>query len=456
MTESTGQPTVLVLDDEKNIRKSIEMALSQENIQVVSAHDPAAAMRVLNERIVDALIVDIQLGEIDGLTFFKKIQSDGFRIPTIFISGHATLTQAAQTVKMCAYDFIEKPFSSEKLLTTVQRCLEFSATSERLRLIEIENGPIEILGDSLSIRQVVSDALKVAKTNSSVLITGESGTGKELVANTIHAHSQRYQGPFVKVNCSAIPENLVETELFGHERGAFTGALNSKRGLFEIANRGTIFLDEVADLSLSAQAKMLRVLQNGEIQKVGSEKTVKVDVRILSGSHKDLKAAVAAGLFREDLFYRLNVIPINVPSLRERVNDIPLLVKYFSKQLCEKNNIKEKEFDDVLLELKRYPWPGNVRELKNVLERIIIMSGSRITINDLPEEFLATDDNQVESVEVSTLKSFRDKAEREFIINVLKKNSGNISQSAVELEVGRTYLHKRLAMLNISKKDYYL
>lgn len=456
MPESSVQPTVLVLDDEKNICKSIEIVLSQENIHVLLAHDPASALRILNERIVDLLILDIKLGDIDGLTFFKRIQGDGFHIPTIFISGHATLTEAAQAVKLGGYDFVEKPFSAEKISVTVKRCLEFSTVSERLRLVEGRSGSNEIIGDSLVIRQVIADTIKVARTNANVLITGESGTGKELAANTIHAQSSRSGGPFVKVNCSAIPENLVESELFGYEKGAFTGAGGAKRGFFEIANRGTIFLDEVADLSLAAQAKILRVLQNGEIQKVGAEKTIKVDTRILSGTHKDLKAKVAEGEFREDLFYRLNVVPIRVPSLREREGDIPLFIKFFAKRLCEKNNVKEKIIDeDVFWELKKYSWPGNVRELQNVLERVIIMSGSRITIADLPEEILATSDNPPTQPHGSALKEFRDRAEREFIIGTLKRNNGNISQTALELGVGRTYLHKRLTLLGINKKDYF-
>jgi DNA-binding NtrC family response regulator len=314
---------------------------------------------------------------------------------------------------------------------------------------------MEIIGDSGVIRKTITDALKVAGKNANVLITGESGTGKELVANTIHAQSERRQGPFVKVNCSAIPESLVESELFGHESGAFTGAVGNKRGLFEVAHRGVIFLDEVADLSLAAQAKILRVVQNGELQKVGSEKTIKVDVRVLSGTHKDLRRAVSEGRFREDLFYRLNVVPIRVPSLRERVEDIPLLVSFFTRRLCEKNNIREKPIDDdVLAELKRYQWPGNVRELQNLMERIIIMGGERISTLDLPEEILSAEEASPERGSGSALRTFRDAAERDFILATLKRNNGNISQSAVELGVGRTYLHRRLHVLKISKKDW--
>jgi two-component system nitrogen regulation response regulator NtrX len=262
--------------------------------------------------------------------------------------------------------------------------------------------------------------------------------------------------PFVKVNCSAIPEQLIESELFGYVKGAFTGAAANKRGLFEVANRGTLFLDEVADLSLGAQAKILRVVQSGEMQKIGSEEAVTVDVRVLSGTHKDLKQQVAEGLFREDLYYRLNVVPIRVPSLRERSEDIPLLAQFFAHRVCEKSNIKDKPIDDeVLSELKRYHWPGNVRELQNVIERVITMSGDRVSPLDIPEEIVAVIDVTANRHAGSPLREFRDKSERDFILATLRRNLGNISQSAIELGVGRSYLHRRLAVLGIAKKEWF-
>src|SRR5262245_8155613 len=449
-------PTVLVLDDEKNIRRSIEIALEQEGMHVLSAHDVPAALRVLHERIVDVLVLDIRLGEVDGVSFFRKIRSEGFDVPTIFISGNATLTEAAQAVKVGAFDFLEKPFRADRGIVAVRRCLEFSAISERLRQIEARNPSSEIVGDSAAIRKVMAEAVKVAATNANVHITGESGTGKELVANTIYSNSERKRGPFVKVNCSAIPETLIESELFGHEGGAFTGAGAGRRGLFEAAHRGVIFLDEVADLSLAAQAKILRVVQSGEIQKVGSDKTIRVDVRALSGTHQDLKKCVAAGKFREDLFYRLNVVPLRVPSLRERPDDIPLLARFFARRVCEKNNVKEKAIDeDVMGELRRYHWPGNVRELQNVIERLVIMSGDSITMLDLPEDLVtASEDASSARHTGSSLRAFRDAQERDFILATLKRNNGNISQSAIELGVGRTYLHRRLMVLGISRKEW--
>lgn len=450
MSGNAAKPVVLILDDEKNIRHSIEIALAQDGIHVIAAHDVAAALRALNERIVDAMIVDIKLGEVSGIEFYRRAQADGLAPPTVFISGHASLAEAAQAVKIGAFDFLEKPFGAEKLVLTVRHCLEMSRLQERLRFAHPQAGS-DIIGDSPAITRVVAAAIKVAQTNASVLITGESGVGKELVANCIHAHSERSSEPFIKVNCSAISESLVESELFGHERGAFTGAVSARKGLFESAHRGVIFLDEIADLAMSAQAKILRVLQNGEIQRVGSERVTTVDVRILSGTHKDLKLAVTEGRFREDLFYRLNVVPIRVPPLRERKEDIPLLVQCLMRRLGQRNNLREKLVDDeVLEEFKRYDWPGNVRELQNLLERLMIMSGERITILDMPEEFLAAP----ERTAVSSLKEHRDRAEREYIIATLRRHNGNVSQSAIELGVGRTYLHKRLAVLEIGKKDF--
>jgi two-component system, NtrC family, nitrogen regulation response regulator NtrX len=451
---NTSQPVVLVVDDEKNIRNAIEIALGQEGMHVIGAHDVAAALRTLHERLVDLMIVDIRLGEVSGLDFFRRAQADGIAPPAIFISGHATLSEAAQAVKLGGFDFLEKPFSAEKVAVAARRCLEMFSLRERLRLAETAHDA-EIVGDSAVMRRMVQDAFKVARTQASVLITGESGSGKELVANCIHANSDRAQQPFVKVNCSAIPENLIESELFGHERGAFTGAIAARKGLFEVAHRGVIFLDEIADLAASAQAKILRALQSGEIQRVGAERPTVVDVRVLSGTHKDLKAAVAEGRFREDLYYRLNVVPLRVPALRERLEDLPLLVKFLVRRLGERNNLREKPIDDeVFDELMRYDWPGNVRELQNMLERLMVMSGERITTLDLPEEILAAATRNGTAPEVSALKEFRDRAERDHIIATLRRLNGNVSQAALALGVGRTYLHKRLAVLQIAKKDF--
>jgi two-component system nitrogen regulation response regulator NtrX len=456
MSEHAAKPCVLIVDDEKNIRAAAQLALAPEGLHVIAAHDAPAALRALREHVIDLVILDIRLGDVDGLTLFRRIQADA-AIPTIFISGQATLTQAAQAVRIGGFDFIEKPFSAEKLATVVRRCLEHVSLQERLRRIESLSVPgQQIIGDSPAIRRVVADVLRVAKTRATVLITGESGTGKELVAGAIHANSERASAPFIKVNCSAIPDSLVESELFGYERGAFTGAAGAKRGLFEAAHRGTIFLDEIADLSAAAQAKILRVLQSGELQKLGSDTTLRVDVRAISGTHKDLRQLVADGHFREDLYYRLNVVPIRVPSLRERTEDIPLLARFFNAQLCAKNNVREKLIDDeVLAELQHYRWPGNVRELQNAIERMVIMSGERITLLDLPEELVADEQPAEAQSAPASLKAFRDEAERNHILKVLQRNGGNVSQAALELGIRRTYLHRRISQLGIDKKAIY-
>ena len=385
------QPVVLVLDDEKNIRNAIEIALDQEGMHVIGAHDVAAALRTLHERIVDVMIVDIRLGEVERTRVLPPRAGRWHRAtdylhlrPRHAHRGGAGGEARAASISSRSRSAPKRSRSRCSAASRCRACASACAWPKRARTTR------EIVGDSAVIRRLVQDAIKVARTSASVLITGESGTGKELVANCIHAHSDRAQQPFVKVNCSAIPENLIESELFGHERGAFTGAIAARKGLFEVAHRGVIFLDEIADLAASAQAKILRVLQSGEIQRVGAERPTVVDVRVLSGTHKDLKAAVAEGRFREDLFYRLNVVPLRVPALRERLEDLPLLVQFLMRRLGERNNLREKPIDDeVFDELKRHDWPGNVRELQNVLERLMIMSGERITTLDLPEEILA-------------------------------------------------------------------
>ena len=447
-------PTVLVVDDEKNIRGAIELALSDAGMRVVLAHDAATAARVLQERIVDAMVLDIKLADLDGLAFFRRLHADGVAVPTIFISGHASLSEAAAAVKLGAFDFLEKPFTAEKIAVTVRRCVEYATLQDRLRLAEERGGTTEIVGDSAAIRKSVDAALKVAQSEAAVLITGESGTGKELIANAIHAHSRRSGAPLVKVNCSAIPESLLESELFGYERGAFTGAAGAKRGMFELAHRGTLFLDEIGDLSMVSQAKILRALQSGEIQKLGSERTLKVDVRVLAATHKDLAEQVKAGMFREDLLYRLNVVPIRVPSLRDRPEDIPLLAQRFARLACQKNNLRDKPIDpEVLTALRGYGWPGNIRELRNTMERMMILGGDRISVHDLPDTLRPPEGAAQEGP--SNLREFRDRAEREFILQVLKKNGGNISRSALELGIGRAYMHRRLAVLGITKKDLF-
>lgn len=454
MMDIINAPTVLVVDDEKNIRTSIEIALGNEGISVLKAADALQAIDFMKTHIVDLILMDIRMGEIDGLTAFKKIQQFGFSTPCIFMSGQASLTEAATSVRLGAFDFLEKPFSAERLVTTVRRALEYAQLTEKVKKYESNNEEHQLIGEGLKINQVRTEAAKVAKANVNIVIQGESGTGKELLCEYIHAHSERASGPLVKINCSAIPETLLESELFGYEKGAFTGASGVKRGYFEIAHRGTIFLDEIGDLSLVGQAKVLRVLQSGEIQKLGSEKNIRVDVRVIAATHKNLKQMVAEGTFREDLFYRLNVVPLVMPSLRDRREDIPILFNHFLQTLSKKHGIKPKNIDpEVYEDLASYAWPGNIRELINVLERVLILSGNQIGIDDFPEELMSVHEREA-SVGLS-LKSFRDNSEREYIIQVIKKNGGNVSQSAKEMGIGRTYLHKRLLQFGIGKNELF-
>ena len=442
MNEPAAKPCVLIVDDEKNIRAAVQLALAPEGVHVIAAHDAAAALRAVREHVIDLVLLDIRLGDIDGLTLYRRIQADA-DIPTIFISGQATLTQAAQAVRIGGLDFIEKPFSAEKLVTVVRRCLEHASLQERLRRIEARAaGMQQIVGDSPAIRRVLDDVLRVAQTRATVLISGESGTGKELVASAIHDHSDRAAAPFVKVNCSAIPDTLVESELFGHERGAFTGATAVKRGLFEAAHRGTIFLDEIADLSAAAQAKILRVLQTGELQKVGSDTALRVDVRVLSGTHKDLRQLIAAGRFREDLFYRLNVLPIRLPALRDRAADLEALAESLLENIALRTGMPQRELTpSALAALSAHDWPGTVRELRNALEQAAMLTDNvRLTADD----FKSILNTKSLSQRLRPLPQLVAELERSSIQSALAATGGNKVSAAKLLGISRATLYEKL------------
>jgi two-component system nitrogen regulation response regulator NtrX len=385
-------PTVLVVDDEKNIRRTLEMVLTGEGYRVLEAEGAERALDVLGnpEQPVDLVILDLKLPGMGGLEALERIRSDdGVRdLPVIVISGHATVQDAVTAVRLGASDFFEKPLNRERVLISVRnsiRAARLSRTVEQLR-VELE-ARYEMIGTSPRMQRLYQDIDKVAPTKASVLITGESGTGKELVSRAIHRLSSRKDAPFVKVNCAAIPRELIESELFGHERGSFTGAQQRKRGFFEQAHGGTLLLDEIADMDLAAQAKVLRALQNGEICRVGSEHVLHVDVRVLAATNRDLAKRVAEGRFREDLYFRLAVFPLTVPALRDRREDVPLLADAFVKSFCKDNGLPTKPIESTVYEaIVRREWPGNVRELKNVVERAAILSESSITVADLPED----------------------------------------------------------------------
>jgi DNA-binding NtrC family response regulator len=483
----SGTPTaktVLVVDDEKNIRRTLQLVLEGEGYQVLGAETAEQGLALLaNPEIpVDLAILDVKLPGQSGLEALERIRKDEAinDTPIIVISGHATVNDAVQAIKLGASDFFEKPLNRERVLVSVKNVLDAEKT--RRALAEATRQQLqkyEMIGRSPAMQRLFREIEKVAPTKAGVLITGESGTGKELISRALHRLSPRADGPFVKVNCAAIPRELIESELFGHERGAFTGAQAKKRGFFEQAHGGTLFLDEIGDMDLVAQAKVLRALQAGEISRVGSEHVMHVDVRVLAATNKDLAKAVEHQQFREDLFFRLNVFPIRSPTLRERVEDITLLAKSFMDAFSRDNGTKPKPIDDdVLRALEARKWPGNVRELKNVVERMAILSGDRVTIADMPEDphespFGEEDDAAQTSPEPPleeepaetaaskaspppgylTLRDFREKSERQYIVDTLKLSAWNISRTAIILGVERTNLHKKIRAYQIKRGE---
>ena len=464
---------ILIIDDERNIRRTLRMVLEGEAFGVLEAGTAEEGLASIEENDVDLVILDIRLPKMSGIDALQKIRArpESRRLPVLMISGHASVAEAVQAVQLGATDFFEKPLDRERVLVSVRNALK---TWQLEREVEQLRGEVEhryeMLGESPAMRQLFAQVEKVAPTNGRVLITGESGTGKELVARAVHRLSTRSKASFIKVNCAAIPAELIESELFGYERGAFTGASNRKKGMFELADKGTLFLDEIGDMSANAQAKVLRALQSGEITRVGSERSIAVDVRILAATNRDLEAEVAEGRFREDLYFRLNVVPLRTPPLRDRPGDVAMLATSFLRNFCAENGLRDKPIDDeVLQELSSRTWPGNVRELRNVVERMAILSGSRITLEDVPalgrlarEHSEAPPPSQdpgslidamiAESDEERlTLRQFREKMERLYVTRTLDETGWNISKAAGLLGVERTNLHKKLRSLGIKR-----
>jgi two-component system nitrogen regulation response regulator NtrX len=481
---------VLVVDDEKNIRRTLQLVLEGEGYRVLGAETAAQALTILAspETPVDIVLLDVKLPDMSGLDALAKIRGDDATkdLPIIVISGHATVQDAVQAIKLGASDFFEKPLARERVVVSVRNVLRAAMAQRELdRVTEQQLQRYEMIGRSAPMQRLFRDLEKVAPTKASVLITGASGTGKELIARAIHRLSPRIAGPFVKVNCAAIPRELIESELFGHERGSFTGAQQRRRGLFEQAHGGTLFLDEIGDMDLVAQAKVLRAVQTGEISRLGSEHVIRVDVRVLAATNRDLAKAVENATFREDLFFRLAVFPIRSPTLRERVEDIPLLALAFMEQFGRENGIRPKPIDDdVMVALTSRKWPGNVRELKNVVERSAILSGDRVTIADLPEDPHASpfeeeaevapadaagaaetaDGERSEASRASrppepqsakhlTLREYREKSERQYIVDTLRLAGWNISRTAIWLGVERTNLHKKIRAYRIKRGE---
>ncbi len=437
---------ILIVDDEKSILNSLEKILTDEGYSVKVCESGEEAINLVKSESFDVIFLDIWLKGMDGVETLKILKENKFEGEVIIISGHGTIELAVKTTKLGAFSFIEKPLSIEKILVTLKNAIEKIKLKRENR--ELKNKIFEkdeLIGNSVPIKALKREIEIVAPTDSRVLIYGENGTGKELVARLIHRKSLRSNKPFVEINCAAIPDELIESELFGYKKGAFTGATNDKPGKFELANYGTLFLDEIGDMSIKTQAKLLRVLEEEKIEPLGGTKQIEINTRIISATNKNLMEEIEKGNFREDLFYRLNVIPIEIVPLRERKEDIPLLVKYFLSKLEIKYKKGKMEFSDNAIEkLMDYSWPGNVRELKNVVERTYLMAQSEIIKGE--DIFLNTKQN---GEKISSFLEAKQKFERDFIKNKLKENNYNVAITAKKLKIDKSSLYKKIKNLGI-------
>jgi two-component system nitrogen regulation response regulator NtrX len=446
--------SVLVVDDEAAIRDSLHMILEYEGYRVEEAANGSQALSKVAERAPDAVVLDIKMPEMDGLELLKALRERGYDMPVLMISGHADVATAVEATRRGAFDFFEKPLQRERVLLSLRNAIEAFRLQTENRTLRVE--PDQIIGTAPAVRRLREMIEKAAPTPATVLVTGESGTGKELVARAIHRSSARRDRPIVQVNCAAIPEELIESELFGHEKGSFTGAVRKQMGKFVAADGGTIFLDEIGDMSARTQAKVLRVLQNGEVEPVGAERTIQVDVRVVAATNRNLEEDIAAGRFREDLFYRLNVIPVRTPALREHLEDLVPLVEYFVRRYADQNNYKPKEFTtEAIAHLKALPWKGNVRELKNLVERLLILSpGEKVTREDvLAAAGGARPELSTSLLAVSTLREFRDLSERMFLLHKLEENNWNVTQTAQAIDTPRSNLYKKLDQYDIHREE---
>jgi two-component system nitrogen regulation response regulator NtrX len=451
-------PAILIVDDEPGVRSALSGVLRDEGYNVDAVDSGEACLDRLGRRVFDVVVLDVWLPGMDGLATLARMRERQVDAQVVIISGHGSVESAVRAIKMGAFDFVEKPLSLEKTVLVVRNALrQRHLEAENLALRARVDAQHTMVGDSPGMMRLREQVAMAAPTNGRVLIFGENGTGKELVARNIHALSLRRAGPFVEVNCAAIPEELIESELFGHVRGAFTGAVADRRGKFELAHGGTIFLDEIGDMSLKTQAKVLRVLQEQVMEAVGGSTRIKVDARVLAATNKDLRAEIKAGRFREDLYFRLNVVPISVPPLRERREDIGLLADHFTAVLAKEYGRRAKRFDaDALETLQRYFWPGNVRELRNVVERLMIMvPGERVAGRDLL--FLDQGGAQPPSAEAVTvpilpLHDARDDFERQYILRALAAQQGNISRTADVLGVERSNLYRKMRSFGIAPR----
>jgi two-component system nitrogen regulation response regulator NtrX len=440
---------VLIVDDEENIGRSLKLILEREGYSVAACTSFAEGRAFSNR--VDAYLVDVRLPDGNGIDLLRQLRQSGADAPVIMISGHGTIADAVEATRAGAFDFLEKPLSRDRVLLALKNALEQSVLREENQRLREMVGPAgRMIGESAAWIRVVEQATMAARSDARVLLTGESGTGKELLAAHIHECSPFASGPFVKVNCAAIPTELIESELFGHERGAFTGAASSRRGKFELADGGTLFLDEVGDLHAGSQAKLLRVLQEGEFHRVGGEQAIRVSVRVVSATNRNLADLVVQEKFREDLYYRLCVVPIRVPSLRERPADVRALAGHFLAEFCTRNNFRPKSFAEGVFDvLEAYAWPGNVRELRNTVERMAILTpGDQLDLDSVPVEIRNPRDNSARS----NLREAREAAERDHIRRALDESGWNVSSAARALGMERTNLHKRMRALGLSRR----
>jgi two-component system nitrogen regulation response regulator NtrX len=443
-----SKATVLVVDDENSILETLSSIIEDEGYDVITASSGEEGLKMFLKHTPDLILLDIWMQDMDGIETLKQIRSKDKEVSIIMISGHSNIDTAVQAIKLGAYDFLEKPLSLDKVLILINRALEKQKLEqENIALRNSISEQWKIIGKSPKIIELQDRISKAAASIGRVIIYGESGSGKELVARALHNSGNRKDKDFIEVNCAAIPQELIESELFGHEKGSFTGAFEAKKGKFELADGGTLFLDEVGDMTLTTQAKVLRIIETQEFQKVGGSKNIKVDVRIIAATNKDLEEEIQKAQFREDLYFRLNVIPIYVPSLRERKDDIPLLIEYFLQNLARQYGQKKKQVSKATLRaLMEYDWPGNVRELKNTIERLMIMN---------PDEII--DVKEVQPIKAkksdyssfNTLRDAREQFEKDFIIKKLQENGWNVSKTAENLEIERSNLHRKIKALGI-------
>jgi two-component system, NtrC family, nitrogen regulation response regulator NtrX len=455
---------ILVIDDEAAIRDSLRMTLEYEGYEFIGAATGQEGLALAEREAPDLVLLDVKMPGMDGIEVLERLHNMNEALPIVMISGHGTTQTAVEATKKGAVNFLDKPFeSTERLLVTLRNALEQGQLRTENRslkkAVEVRH---QMVGDSVALKQVMAAVGRAAPTNATVLIQGESGVGKELVARAIHRNSLRSRERFVQVNCAAIPEELIESELFGHEKGSFTGATEKQVGKFEQADHGTIFLDEVGDMSAKTQAKVLRVLQEGEVERLGSARTIKVDVRVIAATNKNLEEEIEKGHFREDLYFRLAVIPIQVPPLRERPEDIALLVRHYMEYFSRENNVRPKRITQAALDtLSRYRWKGNIRELRNTVERMNIMTGGdTIDVADLPENVRSSPSGaksgtavaDAEAAKLGSLREFKENAERAFLVGKLRENGWNISRTAEVIGTPRSNLYKKLEQYQISQE----